>query len=336
MLLFCSSSSSSSNGNTAPDDAGAGAGAGAGGSVILELLRLYAPAAAIPDHHGWLPMHHYVQHQTEWGEEAEALYRAHEPALRVRTTDNTTTDTNNDNNNNNDEHVPSRNRRLALHTAASNPRRHNTPVITRLVELNPRACQQVDGDGKLPLHIICENIGNKDWEDGVETIYSAYEEAIRTKEDNNRRWFPLQIVAAMTTTTNTTTTAASSRLIQKLAELYPEAAQDVDYEGKLALHRICEAGCRGWEDGIRAVFRASPEANFSPDHQGKLPFHYAALRFARKELEGANNQEQEELAGDEEEDDDSSSSSSSSSPLSDVAQVEVLFELLRAHPIIIQ
>ena len=272
-------------------------GGGPGGSVILELLQEYPEAASHADECRLLPMHYYAENQSEWDEEAESLYGAHEAAVRAR---------------------GGSQQRLPLHFAVATNAKNNKPcVVEKLVELNPRACSQADSTGKLPLHLACE--AGKDWVcGGVEKVYNAFEAGVRTKEENERGWLPLQIAAA--------SKKATPMLVSKLTEMYPEAAQELDEQGRRALHLACESG-KGWNEGVRVVFQAYPEANFSEDKQGQLPFHKAALKFASGTNTNGEDGKSSSVAVESDDDD---------STLNAPAQIEVLFELLRAHPIIIQ
>eukprot|EP00543_Licmophora_paradoxa_P007018 CAMPEP_0202453620 /NCGR_PEP_ID=MMETSP1360-20130828/11552_1 /ASSEMBLY_ACC=CAM_ASM_000848 /TAXON_ID=515479 /ORGANISM="Licmophora paradoxa, Strain CCMP2313" /LENGTH=478 /DNA_ID=CAMNT_0049072763 /DNA_START=78 /DNA_END=1514 /DNA_ORIENTATION=+ len=263
-------------------------------SILMNLIHRFPRAATSSDLLGFLPMHYFVKHQTEWKEEANALYEANQGALTVRGGER--------------QHLP-------LHLALSNPNPNRT-IITKLVELHPRAAMQANKDGQLPLHIACET--DKDWiNGGVESVYQAYTQGIRTREANERGWYPLQIASA--------SSKAPLSLIHQLARHFPEAARQRDNDDRLALHLVCEAG-KGWCNGVKEVFRAHPLANVSEDKDGMLPFHRAALNFAsvsqscRREVDDNTTQLKDE----------------DPSALSEEEQVEVLFELLRAHPIIVQ
>jgi ankyrin repeat protein len=220
-------------------------GSGPGGSVILELMEAWPQAAAQPDQSGRLALHYVAECGETWEDESEAIYRGHEAAVRVRA-------------------GPSA--RLPLHMAAASPDARRS-LLEMLVELHPRGAMQTERTGKLPLHLACES--GKLWDKGVGAIYDAYEAAIREPEQNPRRWLALQMAAASPNT--------SADVIQQLASLYPEAAAQVDADGRCALHWACESG-KEWDLGLKDILHANPLANICEDKAGMLPFHIAALK----------------------------------------------------------
>jgi ankyrin repeat protein len=119
------------------------AGGGPGGSVILQLMEECPETAAIADGSGRLALHYIAEFGETWEEEAEAVYRAHEPAIRVRA---------------------GAEQRLPIHLAAASPDARRSMLET-LVEMHPRGARQADRTGKLPLHLACES--GKRWSKGI-------------------------------------------------------------------------------------------------------------------------------------------------------------------------
>jgi hypothetical protein len=118
-----------------------------------------------------------------------------------------------------------------------------------------------------------------------------------------------------------------------LAELHPEAASQVDNDGRLALHWACVSG-KPWEDGLKAIFDANPDASIAADSNGHLPFHLAALAVcttgAAEENTGQEPQQVERPRKRSRVVRMSFRSPSIIEPEHD--EVEILFQLLRAEP----
>merc|ERR1739844_47466 len=91
--------------------------------------------------------------------------------------------------------------------------------------------------------------------------------AISIAEDNKRRWLPLHFIVTLPD--------VSVELIRKVLDLYPQAAREVDGNGKTPLHLIVESN-KDWEC-IEAVFSAYPDAINAEDARGKVPLIAAAL-----------------------------------------------------------
>jgi len=239
-------------------------------SIVVNLVRLHPEAASVADNSGRLPLHWIAQTCSTWTRECQAIYDAHPAAIRTRTS--------------RQQHA-----RLALHVAAAAPNARN-PLLSKLVELNPRAASQPDATGKLPLHLLCET--GKEFS---EEVYEAFPNAIREAEDNDRAWTALQMAAACSSAEDDSSQrkhqqqqSSSQCIIDKLVELNPEAALLVDRQhGRTALHWACASG-KEWDTGLEALLRAHPDAVLHPDKRGCLPFHVAALRYCKvqKEEEG--------------------------------------------------
>jgi ankyrin repeat protein len=221
-------------------------------SVIIQLVRSYPQAAGLADETGCLPFHYACMNASIWDENVEAMYNAHRSAVQVRAgrfySD-----------------------RLPIHLAAANQSSRES-LMQRLIQLHPRGAAQEDREGKLPLHLACEQ--GKGWGVGTRYVYDAFSNAIRQPERNSRGWLPLHMAAACP--------EKDGELIKKLTELFPEAASVPDSEGRYPLHIACSAG-KDWQSGLKVLFDANPSALASRDRQGFLPVHICALSFCKKE-----------------------------------------------------
>jgi hypothetical protein len=176
---------------------------------------------------------------------------------------------------------------------------------------------QADHLGKLPLHLACE--AGKFWDKGVRAIYDAFPGAIRQPEENARRWLPLTMAAACPN--------AGADLIDILAELYPEAASEVDSRGRYALHWACASG-KSWEGGLKSIFDANPEAIMAEDESGYLPFHVAAFTGCHSSTPNEEETRRSSRS-------DVNDVSEAPPDEVDAPQIEILFQLLRAEPCIL-
>jgi hypothetical protein len=200
---------------------------------------------------------------------------------------------------------PSWDRRLPIHMAAANLDSGES-LLTRLVELHPRGPSMADRQGKLPLHLACD-LG-KEW-DAIKAIYDAFPDALEKAEENARGWLPLHVVAACAN--------ASSDLLRKLVELYSEAASVSDRNGRFPLHLAC-LSAKSWKGGLECLFDANPAAVDTRDKCGLLPLHVAALRMCTLSSDNAT--------------DTSLAATTSKHAKNEVADLDILFELLRADP----
>jgi len=278
-----------------------------GRSVVCNLVEEYPEAASQTDKSGRTPLHMIAESAEVWDEGVEAILNAHPAAARLRA-------------------GPELHNRLAIHLAAASPDARRS-LIERLVELHPRGVSLVDHLGKLPLHLACE--AGKKWDKGVRAIYDAFPAAIGQAEANERRWMPLSMAAACPN--------AGADLIDVLAELHPEAANEVDTDGRLALHWACVSG-KTWQDGLQSIFEANPEAILAGDSNGHLPFHLAALAMSATEAAVEEVTKQVETPRRH----TRTSSLSLRSPIvtepqpdEEAPKVEILFQLLRAEPSIV-
>ena len=219
-----------------------------GGTIIQHLTEKFPDAAKMEDVTGRLPLHYFAESAEVWNQDGEAILAAWPEASQQRAGEEAY-------------------RRLPLHMAACSPD-SKTTLIERLVQANPRAVQQSDKLGKLPLHLACEC--GKTWDLGVSSIYEAYPKAIGETENNPRKWTALHIAAASPN--------ADNALITRLTELYPQASMMTDAHGRTPLHLACIAS-KSWIGCIKTLFEANPDAVLAADKQGLLPLHAAIMTY---------------------------------------------------------
>jgi ankyrin repeat protein len=221
-------------------------------SVIIQLVRSFPQAAEHADETGCLPFHYLAMNAKIWDDDVEAVHNSNRHGVQVRA-----------------GHVW--NDRLPIHMAAASPKSRES-LIQKLIHLHPRGASLEERQGKLPLHLACEQ--GKKWDAGTRSIYEAFPHAVRQAERNSRGWLPLHMAAACPT--------ASAELIAKLTELFPEAADVPDSEGRYPLHLACSAG-KNWLGGLQVLFDANPNALASRDQRGLLPVHICALSYCSKD-----------------------------------------------------
>jgi hypothetical protein len=217
-------------------------------SAICNLIEVHADAACHADHCGRLPMHFVAQNGKVWDVQVQTLHDAFPTAVRART-------------------GVKLGNSLPLHMAASNPEAAFS-LINHLVELHPRGASQSDRQGKLPLHLACEN--GMTWK-SVSSIHEAFPGAVRQAEHNSRGWTALHMAAA--------SHKADNELLSNIVELCRESATVADSRGRYALHLACISG-KSWGGGLSTLFNANPDALRCPDNVGLLPFHIASFRFS--------------------------------------------------------
>jgi hypothetical protein len=196
-------------------------------------------------------MHSIVDSAESWDSNVQAVYDAYPEALLRR---------------------EKTSKSLPLHLVSSNvdakPR-----LIQKLVEYHPRAASIMNGDGKLPLHLACES--GKNWYGGMEAIFNAYPRAIHVAEDNERGWMPLHFLVS--------SPYSSADTIEQVLARGPEIAKIVDRYGRTPFHLAVETGKDWIEGGLELLFQANPEAIDAADNEGKIPFLTALLTFCRNE-----------------------------------------------------
>jgi ankyrin repeat protein len=265
-------------------------------SVIINVVRSHPQAASHADSARCLPLHYIAMNAHIWDAQVEAVYNAYRAAAQARA-------------------GPEMDNRLALHMAAANEHAQGS-LISKLVALHPRGASIQDRQGRLPLHLACE-IG-KEWnEGGLEDLYEAFPDALQQAEDNERHWYALHMAV--------NNESSSSSLIQKLVELYPQAAARADGHGRYPLHLACGSG-RGWEDCLGLLFEACPSALSQADVSGMLPFHIAALRYCHTEPATQVVTLPSCCTGIPESAEDNSE---------DMQELAILFQLLRADPTVL-
>jgi ankyrin repeat protein len=224
-------------------------------SVIVQLVRAYPQATLQTDRAGCLPFHYIASHAQVWDDDVESVLGVNRNAVQARA-------------------GIEFNNRLPIHMASANSQSKES-LLQKLIQLHPRGAAIPDSQGKLPLHLVCEN--GKEWESGgVRAIYEAFPNAVRQSEMNSRGWLPLHIAAACP--------HSSADLFKKLIEVYPEAAHEPDSQGCYPLHLACSAG-KGWNEGLQILFDANASALSICDKRQRLPFHIAAFLYCKDSSE---------------------------------------------------
>jgi hypothetical protein len=135
--------------------------------------------------------------------------------------------------------------------------------------------------------------------DGLAAIHEAFPAAIEEVEANGRGWLASHIVAA--------NSGSSTALLQKIVEVYPQGVSVADNRGNYPLHLACESG-KLWANGLATLFEAGPGIQSVANRAGLLPFHIVMLKYCGGEEE---------------------------SPDQEAAELESMFQLLRADPTVI-
>lgn len=136
---------------------------------------------------------------------------------------------------------------LPLHLLSSHP--CHLSIWQLAVAMFPEQVSVVDPcTGRLPLH-CCVSPSSSTVSSIYESCQSNYSASAGiTKVDNKM-------------------------MVQKLLEIYPEAAQRKDLWGKTPLSIAVKD--KGWEDCVADIYHAFPEAALTRDNDGKLPLHIA-------------------------------------------------------------
>lgn len=286
-------------------------------SVIRNLVEVNGAAASIADNTGRLPFHYIAEGLENWSTDVQSILNAYPAAASTRA-------------------GPTTSNQLPLHMAASSPDARPS-LIMGIVQANPRAASIVDGTGRLPLHLAVDS-GRTTWDNGIDSIYTAYTLAISIQEESSRRWTVLHTAAA--------SQSAGRSLIEHIISLAPDTASVVDAEGRYPLHIACDNANRSWEDGgIKAIFDADPSAAYEEDANGLIPFITAALKSCSVsttsdatntssiivEDEDGENDEVESAAARELEDQRADDNDNGD----DLDSLELLFILLRTQPSIV-
>lgn len=199
--------------------------------------------------------------------------------------------------------------RTALHFAAMSPLsgRDGRNAIKLLLKLNPDAARHVDGNGSLPLHLICQNVQKLQWVGcGPKDVYEAYPEASAIGDGYGRT--PLHCIASALCQYKRTPPARLSThvaqnaepsvpivriaagvaglnvvdldesVIQNLVDANAIAASMPDDSGRLPLHYVAERA-EEWTSDITSILTAYPAAaqiRAGPSTYNQLPLHMAA------------------------------------------------------------
>ena len=273
--------------------------------MILNFLFANMAATQHADDSGRLPFHILAQHATMLTKQVEAVFDANPNAVRART-------------------GSSLKNRLPLHLAAANE--DALPCLLKyIVEANPMAASQYDQAGKLPLHLACEAGLSQE---SVAVLIEAFPVAIEEPEQNARGWNALQMAVGCS--------SASGELISYLLELHPANASIADDRGRYAFHLAC-LGRKSWEGGLKALFQANPDALRTPDKVGLIPFFIAAFQHCARPVDttqkrpkvfDATNRRVSLVVTEQRKQIDKKK-------MDDMKGMDVLFELLRADPSVI-
>jgi len=285
------------------------------GSIIQNILTAHREVAAIPDVTGKLLMHSIAECAENWDWNVQAVYDAYPEALSRR-------------------EIVSRS--LPLHLVSSNLDA-KLNLVKKIVEYHPRAASLMNGNGRLPLHLACES--GKTWYGGTEDVYNAFQNAVQIAEEFGRRWMPLHFAASSPYST--------MGFIEKIIGLAPDVAHALDNLGCTPFYLAVESG-KDWKDGgLESLFQANPDAIDLPDAEGKIPLVAALLSFCRddggttsQDVDGGDNASvREEFLQPVDEYTtithtiiDDGAASECDVLESDLTQINVLYNLLRAAP----
>ena len=281
-------------------------------SVIRNLVEANGTAASMADNTGRLPLHYIAEGSENWSEDVQSILDAHPAAAQTRA-------------------GPSTSNQLPLHMAASSPDARPS-LIMGMVQANPRASSLMDGAGRLPLHLAVDS-GRTTWDEGINSIYSAYTPAISIPDESPRRWTVLHAAAA--------SHSAGRSLVEHIISLARDTASVSDTDGRYPLHLACAAN-RSWEEGgMKAIFDADPSAALSEDVHGLLPFHIAAMRGSCSSTSSPTNDSTATVAESEEGngtllENEARRNEANETDNDDLESLEVLFILLRSQPSIVQ
>lgn len=143
----------------------------------------------------------------------------------------------------------------------------STVVIDRILELDPTTAKRVvvsnvkNARRQLPLHLVLQS--GKNWDEGVNSIYRAYPEALTVTDSIGR--CPLHVAASSLT--------CPGWVIHKILQLCPEVAKEKDRRGRLPLHHAVDDR-ETWSAGVESIYVTYPEAAFTPDLNGNLPSYF--------------------------------------------------------------
>ncbi|GKY94624.1 hypothetical protein MPSEU_000427900 [Mayamaea pseudoterrestris] len=224
-----------------------------GKTVLLTLLSQYREAAQVPDDiDGSIPLHRMVEneHKKDWSNHAAILYRFYPRGVQI-------SDSNGK--------LPLHRAITAIQEEEGNP---EECVISQLVRVYPQAASHADNSGILPMHLIAMNAS--EWSNATDAICNANRNAVASRcgaTGHNR--LAIHLAAA--------SPKSRDSLIARLIQLHQRSAALEDGKGCLPMHLACEIG-KNWQDGVRAIHVAFPEAVRQPERneRGWFPLHLAA------------------------------------------------------------
>lgn len=127
-----------------------------------------------------------------------------------------------------------KNGRLPIHVACEN--KQSKEVIDALIKAYPDGLQVQDKEGRLPIHVACEKEHS---EATIAALVEAHQEGLEVKDKKGR--LPIHVACLM----------AEQRfeVIDVLMNAYPDGLQIYDYQRLLPIHHACHArGKRGYND----------------------------------------------------------------------------------------
>lgn len=137
-------------------------------------------------------------------------------------------------------------------------------VIFQILSAYPKAAQEKDTTGQIPLHILAANAAY--WDSDVQAVFDAFPKGVHARDNLGR--LPIHLAAM--------NPHASSDLIETLLKHNPRGAQMIDGAGRFPLHLACGAGyC--WEQKLKSLYYSYKPAINMPDHSSKrwTPLHHA-------------------------------------------------------------
>jgi ankyrin repeat protein len=214
------------------------------GSIIQNLIEAYPESSRQLDHLGMHPFHYIAKNSELWTLDVEVLYMSYPQAIHTPTAAN--------------QNIP-------LHLAAGNMDARGD-FIHALVKLYPSGCAITNDEGKLPLHLACE-VG-KNWDEGVQYIYNAYNEALFTRAGKSGK-LPIHFAAE--------SKSCPKGLLAHLVEWNMKSTIVKDSRGQTPLHLAIQSG-KFWDDGLDILIHAGPDSMDIADNHGIVPFVLAALK----------------------------------------------------------
>jgi hypothetical protein len=168
-------------------------------AIIAKCIELHPEALAKVDADGYLPLHHLLLNKLSVVDDVLMLMEKYPAALQHQKNDGD----------------------LLLHVECSN--RCRSAIISKCIELYPRALAKVDMQRYLPLHQLLKNKASSI--DDALMMIKMYPEALKHPDRYN--WLPIHIECS---------DQCRSAILLKCMELYPEALGLITSGGILPLH----------------------------------------------------------------------------------------------------